>query len=84
MNLNLKSKTIRGLLIAAVIVMLNILGLGEEQIGQTYDTITDGQGQTTENVKDMGLLGAIIYSFYGRTVAKGPLKWSKEEKDENG
>ncbi len=75
----LKSKTIQGLLIAAVIVMLSILGVGEEQIGATIDTIADTTGQTTENAKDLGVLGTILYSIYGRSVAKGPLKWRKED-----
>ncbi|KKN73170.1 hypothetical protein LCGC14_0403430 [marine sediment metagenome] len=78
----LKSKTIRGLLTAAVIVILSLLGVGEEQIGKTYDTINDHQGKTTERAKDVGMLGAILYSVYGRSVAKGPLKWKKEDDNE--
>ena len=75
----LKSKTIRGLLVAVVIVILSFLGVGEEQIGKTYDTIHDHTGETTEKAKDVGMLGALLYSFYGRSVAKGPLKWRKED-----
>lgn len=78
----LKSKTIRGLLTAAVIVIMSILGVGEEQIGKTYDSIHDTQGQKTETYKEVGMLGAILYSVYGRSVAKGPLKWRKEPDDE--
>lgn len=78
----LKSKTIRGLLTAAVIVILSLLGVGEEQIGKTYDTIHDTQGKQTETAKDLGLLGTLIYAFYGRSVAKGPLKWKKEDDNE--
>ena len=75
----LKSKTIQGLLIAAVIAILSILGVGEEQIGATIDTIADTQNQTTEKAKDLGVLGTILYAIYGRSVAKGPLKWKKEK-----
>ena len=78
----LKSKTVRGLMTAAVIVLLNLLGVGEEQIGKTYDTIHDRQGKQTETAKDLGLVGALAYSVYGRSVAKGPLKWRKEKDDD--
>lgn len=77
----LKSKTIRAILTAVVIVILNLLGVGEEQIGKTYDTIHDHQGRQTETVKDIGLMGALVWAFYGRTVAKGPLKWRKGDGD---
>ena len=77
----LKSKTIRALLTAFVMVLLNVLGVGEEQIGKTYDKIHDHRGKQTETVKDLGLLGALGYAFYGRNVAKGPLKWRKEQDD---
>ena len=79
MKTALKSKTIRGLLTAVVIVILSMLGVGEKQIGKTYDTIHDHQGETTERAKDIGTLGVLLYSIYGRTVAKGPLKWRKEQ-----
>ena len=77
----LKSKTVRGLMTAVIIVLLNLLGVGEEQIGKTYDTIHDRQGKQTETAKDLGLVGALAYSVYGRSVAKGPLKWRKESDD---
>ena len=78
----LKSKTIRAIMTAAVIVLLNLLGVGEEQIGKTYDTIHNQRGKQTETAKELGLLGALGYAFYGRNVAKGPLKWKKEAGDE--
>lgn len=77
----LKSKTVRAILTAAVIVILNILGVGEEQIGKTYDTIHDHRGKQTETAKDVSLMGALAWAFYGRSKAKGPLKF-KEDKDE--
>ena len=75
----LKSKTIRAILTAFVIVLLNLLGVGEKQIGKTYDTIHDTRGEQTETAKDLGLLGVLGWAFYGRNVAKGPLKWKEEE-----
>ncbi len=76
-----KSKTIRGLMVGMVLILLNLLGVGEETIGKTYDTIHDHVGKKTETAKDIGLLGALAYSVYGRSVAKGPLKWKKEDDD---
>lgn len=78
----LKSKTIRALLTAAVIVLLNLLGVGEEHIGRTYDTIHDHQGKKTETAKDIGLIGALSWAAYGRAVAKGPLKKKKGADDD--
>lgn len=78
----LKSKTIRAILTAVVIVILNLLGVGEEQIGKTYDTIHDHQGKTTETAKDIGLIGALGWAAYGRAVAKGPLKKKKGGDDD--
>lgn len=78
----LKSKTIRAILVAAVLVMMNLLGVGEEEIGRTYDTIHDHRGKQTETAKDLGLLGMLGYAFYGRNVAQGPLKWRKEQDDD--
>ncbi len=75
----LKSKTIRGLLVMLLLVVLSFFGVGEAEIGRTYDTIHDTQGETKGTAKDIGMLGAILYSVYGRFVAKGPLKWRKED-----
>jgi len=77
----LKSKTIRGLLIAVVLVIMSILGVGEKEIGKTYDTISTPKNNAVKETKDLGMLGALLYSVYGRSVAKGPLKWKKEDDD---
>lgn len=68
----LKSKTLNSILIAAVMVILGILGVGEEQIGQTYDTITQSTGGQTETMKDLAILAALGGAYYGRVrVGKG-------------
>lgn len=73
---HLKSKTIRGILTVIVIVIMNILGVGEEKIGETYDTVTDATGQKTEAAKDIGLLAGAAFAYYGRTQA------GKDRKDD--
>ncbi len=72
----LKSKTLNSILIAAVMVILGMLGVGEEKIGQTYDTITQSTGGGAESARDLATLFALGGAYYGRTmVGKG--------KDEN-
>ncbi len=78
----LKSKTVRAIMTALVLLLMNFLGVGEQQIGQTYDTIHDTRGKQTETAKDLGLLGAMLYALYGRSKAEGPLTWKKGGSDE--
>lgn len=66
----LKSKTINSALTIIVIACLNLLGVGESQIGDTYDTITTATGQKTEAAKDIGLLIAGAGAIYGRVKVK--------------
>jgi hypothetical protein len=71
----IKSKTINSAIIIIIIALMNIIGIGDKQIAQTYDTMTDGKG-TTEQVKDIGVVAGAIGVIYGRyRVGKG--------KDEN-
>ncbi len=76
MNKNpIKSKTIKSAIVILIIGLMNLIGVGDKQIAQTYDTMTDGKG-TTEQVKDIGILAGAIGVIYGRfMVGKG--------KDEN-
>lgn len=66
----LKSKTVNSALTIVVIACLNLLGVGEVQIGNTYDTITDATGQKTEAAKDIGLLLGSAGVVYGRYKVK--------------
>ena len=75
----LKSKTIRFLVIAAVIVLTNIIGVGEAEPGQTYDTMTKMEGEEVEQVKNILLLLGIGGAGYGRAVADKPLKRKKKK-----
>ena len=71
----IKSKTINSAIIIIIIGLMNLIGIGDKQIAQTYDTMTDGKG-TTEQVKDIGIVAGAIGVIYGRfRVGKG--------KDEN-
>ncbi len=71
----IKSKTINSAIIIIIIGLMNLIGIGDKQIAQTYDTMTDGKG-TTEQVKDIGIVAGAIGVIYGRLrVGKG--------KDEN-
>ena len=74
----LKSKTIRFLLIAVVIVMTNILGIGEAEPGKSYDNMTKMEGQEVEQVKNILLLFGLGGAGYGRAVADKPLGRKKK------
>ena len=66
----IKSKTINSALTIIVIACLNLLGVGETKIGNTYDTITNATGQKTEAAKDIGLLIGSAGVIYGRYRVK--------------
>ena len=67
-----KSKTINSAIVIIIIALMNLIGIGEEQIGKTYDTITDATGSQTEAAKDIGLLVGAAGVVYGRfNVKKG-------------
>ena len=72
MNKNpIKSKTINSAIIIIIIGLMNLVGIGDKQIAETYDTMTDGKG-TIEQVKDIGVVAGAIGVIYGRfRVGKG-------------
>lgn len=74
----LKSKTIRFLIIALVIVLTNILGIGEAEPGKTYDTMLEMEGEEVEQVKNLLMLIGLGGAGYGRVVAKQPLGRKKK------
>jgi len=74
----LQSKTIRSLIILLIIVLTNILGLGEAQPGQTYDTMCELEGRQTEQIKNLLLLGGIGTAGYYRVKADTKLGKKKE------
>jgi hypothetical protein len=65
-----KSKTVDSALVIIVIAILNILGVGEVEIGKTYDTLTETTGHKTESAKDIGLLIGGAGAIYGRYKVK--------------
>ena len=75
----LKSKTIRFLIIALVIVLTNIMGVGEAEPGKSYDTINTMEGEEVEQVKNILLLIGIGGASYGRAVADKPLGRKKKK-----
>ena len=75
----LKSKTIRFLVLAIIIVMTNIMGIGEAEPGKTYDTMTQMEGEEVEQVKNILMLIGIGGAGYGRAVAKEPLGRKKKK-----
>lgn len=61
----IKSKTIQGVLVVALMFILQVLGVGEAERAKTYDAL--GDDVKNDNIKQVvGLVGA-GYAFYGRT-----------------
>ena len=79
----LKSKTMRSLIILVVIVVMNILGFGEAEPGKTYDTMLDMEGRSSEQAKNLLLLGAAGGAAYGRVKADTKLTRRKNVKNED-
>lgn len=74
----LKSKTIRSLIICAIIVIMNVMGIGEAEVGQTIDTMNEMTGDRTQSIKDLLLLFGLGGAAYGRAVADKPLARKKK------
>ena len=72
----LKSKTINSTLVIIVMVCLSLLGVGEKEMGKTYDTITTETNNNVDVSKDIITLIAAGGAIYGRTKVK-------ESDDEN-
>ena len=60
----LKSKTIDSILVIALIAIMSLLGLGENEIAKTYDGL--GKEKKSETVKELITLGAAGSAIYGR------------------
>lgn len=76
-----KSKTVNSALVIIVIAALNLLGIGEAEIGATYDTITTNTGTTTESAKDLTALVAGAVAIYGRFRADTKLGKAGDNED---
>ena len=77
----LKSKTISSALVIGLIAIMSLLGVGEQQMAQTYDTISEQSGVKHEDAKDIITILAAAGVIYGRKKAKDDIKWSLK-KDE--
>lgn len=66
----LKSKTIDSALIVIVMAALSLLGVGEKELGKTYDTITTETGKEVAAGKDLISLLAGAGAIYGRYKVK--------------
>ena len=65
-----KSKTVNSSLVVILMTAMSLLGIGEEEMARTYDTI--GKESKTETTKELVTLIAAGGAIYGRTrVGKG-------------
>jgi len=84
----LKSKTIRGLIIVVVALLLQTFAIAPQEVAQTIDDLGPSWNQVTPEQSDplvaltkLAQLAGLAYAAYGRTVAKQPLVKEKEKDD---
>lgn len=75
----LKSKTIESAIIIIVVALLNLLNIGNDRPGQTYDTMLDEQNRQGEQIKNLFLLGGGAGAIYGRAKANTKIGRKKNE-----
>ena len=76
-----KSKTMRSLAVCLIVVLMNMFGIGEAEVGQTIDTMHEMhemQENKTGNIMDIVSLLGLGGAAYGRAVAYKPLGRKKD------
>lgn len=76
----LKSNTVRGLILVALPMLMQTLGIGAEEVSATYDAIE--QSATTVNVGPIMQILGLALAGYGRATAKQPLHIKKQKEDQ--
>ncbi len=77
----LKSKTIRSLILILIVVVMNMMGIGEAEIGETYDTINQDGENGIGLIMNILMLVGIGGAGYGRAVADKPLGRKKKKNE---
>lgn len=76
----LKSNTVRGLIIVAIPILMQICGISTAEVNMTYDTV--GQSTTNgalENLSPIMQALGLALAGYGRATAKQPLHVKKKK-----
>ena len=74
----LQSKTMCSLIVVFAMVVVNMMGIGEAEVGETIDSLVEMTGEKTVNIKDVLMLLGIGGAAYGRAVANKPLARKKK------
>lgn len=74
----LSSKTIRAALIVAVLLAIQLAGVGGPQAAETIDGLEQLEGGQVGKILDLLAILGLGGVVYGRAVAKGPLTGKKE------
>lgn len=67
----IKSKTMLSGLVILIIALMSLAGVGEKQLGETFDTMTDVTRTQIDNGKEIIQLLGCFGVFYGRYKVKG-------------
>jgi len=83
----LRSKTIRGILVVLIAVIMQSFVIAPQEVAQTIDDLgpfwgqeAQGQSSLVETITYILEFAGLSYAAYGRAVAKKPLTKTKETK----
>lgn len=76
-----KSGTMRSLALIVVVVLMQLFGVGQQEVADTIDTVDQQQGHTVEILISVILLALTGRAAYGRAVAEKPILKKKEPDD---
>ena len=83
----LRSKTIHGILVVLIAVIMQSFVIAPQEVAQTIDDlgpsweqVTQGQANSPESITHLLEFAGLAYAAYGRSVAKKPLIKKKETK----
>ena len=74
-----KSGTMRSLVLIVIVVLMQMFGVGQQEVGETIDTVNQQQGQGIETLISVILLILTGRAAYGRAVAEKPILKKKDK-----
>lgn len=75
----LKSNTVRGLILVAIPILMQMCGISTEEVNMTYDTVGQSTDGALENLSPIMQALGLALAGYGRATAKQPLHIKKQK-----
>ena len=73
-----KSSTIKSLVLILIVIVMQMLGIGQAEVGETIDSVGNVEGQGAERLMQVLLLILTANAARGRAKAQAPLMKKKE------